>query len=107
MPPATVRRAPAQVHAIRWDRVGRIVLLGVLFGLLVLYVGPARSYVQALGQAKARQAEVGALQREHDRLEARKRALNRPGVIEAEARRLGYVKPGERPYVIEDLPKTK
>jgi len=105
MPPATVRRAPAQVHAIRWVRVGRIVLLGVLFGLLVLYVGPARSYVQALGQAKARQAEVGALQREHDRLEARKRALNRPGVIEAEARRLGYVKPGERPYVIEDLPK--
>src|SRR5213594_4214189 len=101
MPPATVRRAPAQVHAIRWDRVGRIVLLG----LLVLYVGPARSYVQALGQAKARQAEVGALQREHDRLEARKRALNRPGVIEAEARRLGYVKPGERPYVVEDLPR--
>ena len=105
MPAAHARRAPPQVHAIRWDRVGRIVLLGVLFGLLVLYVGPARSYVQALGQAKARQAEVGALQREHDRLEARKRALNRPGVIEAEARRLGYVKPGERPYVIEDLPK--
>jgi len=93
------------VHAIRWDRVGRVVLLGVLFGLLVLYVGPARSYVQALGQANARDADVRALQREHDRLEARRRALNRPGVIEAEARRLGYVKPGERPYVIEDLPK--
>ncbi|HEY3019032.1 MAG TPA: septum formation initiator family protein [Solirubrobacteraceae bacterium] len=105
MPAASARRAPAQVHAIRWDRVGRIVLLCVLCGLAVLYVGPARSYVQALGQAKAREAEVRALQREHDRLEARRRALNRPGVIEAEARRLGYVKPGERPYVIEDLPK--
>ncbi|HEY3190869.1 MAG TPA: septum formation initiator family protein [Solirubrobacteraceae bacterium] len=105
MPAAPARRAPPQVHAIRWDRVGRIVLLGVLFGLVVLYVGPARSYVQALGQAKAREAEVRTLQREHDRLEARRRALSRPGVIEAEARRLGYVKPGERPYIVEDLPK--
>src|SRR5881397_234323 len=98
MPAASARpgraRAAAPVPTIRWDRVGRIVLLGVLVGLVVLYVGPARSYLQALGQSKAREAEVRALEREHDRLEARRRALNRPGVIEAEARRLGYVKPG-------------
>jgi cell division protein FtsB len=91
--------------AIRWDRLGRVALLGVLAGLLILYIGPARSYVQALGQANARNAEVRQLEREHDRLEARRRALGKPGVIESEARRLGYVKPGERPYVIEDLPK--
>ena len=95
----------AAVPNIRWDRLGRVALLCVLAGLLLLYIGPARSYVQALGQAKARQAEVRALQHEHERLEARRVALSKPGVIEAEARRLGYVKPGERPYVIEDLPK--
>ena len=105
MAATSARRASVRLSAIRWDRVGRVALLGVLFGLLLLYIGPARSYVQALGQAKARQAEVLALQREHKRLEARRTALGRPGVIEAEARRLGYVKPGERPYVIENLPK--
>jgi cell division protein FtsB len=101
MSAASIRRA---VPAIRWDRVGRVALLGVLVGLAVLYVGPARSYVQALGQSKAHQAEVRQLEREHARLEARRRALGKPAVIEAEARRLGYVKPGERPYVVEDLP---
>ena len=90
---------------IRWDRVGRVALLCVLAGLLLLYIGPARSYVSAVGQARAKRAEVHALEREHARLEARRRALNRPSVLEAEARKLGYVKPGERPYVVEGLPK--
>jgi cell division protein FtsB len=102
---ATLSAHRAAVSGIRWDRVGRVALLGVLVGLVVLYAGPARSYMQARGEAMARNAEVQRLQREHDRLEARRRALQRPGVVEAEARKLGYVKPGERPYVIEDLPK--
>jgi cell division protein FtsB len=93
------------VPLIRWDRVGRIALLGVLFGIFVLYIGPARSYVQALGQANARRADVHELQAEHQRLESRRIALTKPGVIESEARRLGYVKPGERPYIVQDLPK--
>jgi len=102
---ATLSAHRAAVSGIRWDRVGRVALLGVLVGLVVLYAGPARSYLQARGEARARNAEVQRLQREHERLEARRRALQRPGVVEAEARKLGYVKPGERPYVIEDLPK--
>ena len=98
---ATSFRAPA----IRWDRLARVALLGVLAGLVLLYVGPARSYVSALGQSKAREAEVQRLEAEHARLEARRRALQQPGVLEREMRKLGYVKPGERPYVIEDLPE--
>jgi cell division protein FtsB len=90
---------------IRWDRVGRVALLCVLAGLVLLYIGPARSYLAALGQAKARRAEVATLQREHDRLERLRHALVRPGVLEAEARRLGYVKPGERAYIVEGLPR--
>jgi cell division protein FtsB len=94
----------AAAQHIRWDRVGRVALLCVLVGLVFLYVGPARSYVAALGQASQTRGDLHGLQREHDRLEARKRALASPAVLEAEARKLGYVKPGERPYVVEGLP---
>jgi cell division protein FtsB len=107
MPAASARRAAARpvLPAIRWDRVGRCALLAVFVGIVVLYVGPARSLVQAVGQSKGRNAEVQRLERENKRLEARKHALQQPGVMEREARRLGYVKPGERAYVIRDLPK--
>ena len=97
-------RHAARLPAIRWDRVGRCALLAVFAGIVLLYLGPARSLLQAWGQSKAHTAEVRALQREHDRLEARRRALQRPGVMEQEARRLGYVRPGERAYVIRGLP---
>jgi len=92
------------MHRVRWDRVGRVALLCVLVGIVALYVGPARSYWSALGESKAKRAEVQRLQREHDRLRARKRALSQPETLEREARKLGYVMPGEKAYVIEDLP---
>ena len=94
-----------RLDAIRWDRVGRVALLCVLVGLAFLYIKPASSYFAARGQAKARTAEVHALERERDQLLARRRALKRPAVLEREARRLGYVKPGERAYIVRGLPK--
>ena len=93
------------MHRIRWDRMGRVALLCVLVGIVALYVGPARSYFTALGDSKAKKAEVERLEREHARLKARKKALTQPETLEREARRLGYVKPGEKAYVIEDLPE--
>ncbi|UGS34666.1 FtsB family cell division protein [Capillimicrobium parvum] len=92
------------MHRVRWDRVGRVALLCVLLGIVALYVGPARSYWTALGESKTKNAEVQRLQLEHDRLQARKRALSQPDTLEREARKLGYVLPGEKAYVIEDLP---
>ncbi|MEA2322596.1 MAG: hypothetical protein QOD81_2446 [Solirubrobacteraceae bacterium] len=91
--------------AIRWDRVSRVALLVVLLVLVFLYAGPARSYWDARQEAKQRRGEVAALKRENDRLRARRDALRNPSALEREARRLGMVKPGERPYVIEHLPK--
>lgn len=91
--------------AIRWDRVSRVALLVVLLVLVYLYAGPARSYWDTVQQAKQRRAEVATLKRENDRLRARRDALRSPGALEREARRLGMVKPGERPYIIEHLPK--
>jgi cell division protein FtsB len=92
---------------IRWDRVSRVALLVVLLGLLSLYAGPARSYWDTVQQAKQRRAEVAALKRENVRLRARRDALRRAGALEREARRLGMVKAGERPYVVEHLPRER
>ena len=90
---------------IRWDRVSRVVLLVMLLGLVLLYVGPAHSYWDTMHQAKQRRAEVAELKRENDRLRARRSELRSAGALEREARRLGMVRPGERPYVVENLPK--
>jgi cell division protein FtsB len=89
--------------AIRWDRVSRVALLLVLVGLVYLYANPARAYWDTLQQAQQRRAEVAALKRENARLRARRDELRTPGALEREARRLGMVKPGERPYVVEHL----
>ncbi len=92
------------MHRIRWDRVGRVALLCVLVAIVLLYIGPARSYWTARGEAERKNAEVTRLEREHARLKERRKALTQPQTLEAEARKLGYVKPGEQAYVIEDLP---
>lgn len=89
---------------IRWDRVGRLALLCVLVGLVLLYVRPAVGYVATMRQSSAQRAQVASLEREQRRLDARRRSLRRPGTLEREARKLGYVKAGEKAYVIEDLP---
>jgi cell division protein FtsB len=99
----TQQRRPAA--GIRWDRVGRFCALAVAVGVLLLYVGPAVSYVKTLKESKARSAEVTALEAEKARLLAKRKALKQPATMEREARDLGLVKPGERAYVIKGLPK--
>jgi cell division protein FtsB len=96
---STLRHSP-----VRWDRVGRVALLLLLVGVLALYVRPAIAYVSALRESHRRQADIARLQADHDRLLARRAALRNPQVIETEARRLGMVRAGERPYVVDGLP---
>jgi cell division protein FtsB len=92
---------------IRWDRLSRYGLLVVLVGLMFLYINPLRSYIDTLRESHRRHAEVQGLQRENHRLQAKRRALGDPRTLEAEARRLGMVRPGERAYVISGLPRDK
>ena len=44
--------------------------------------------------------DLRALQREQNRLEARLHQLSGTGAIEREARKMGMVRHGERPYVV-------
>ncbi|MFL5818447.1 MAG: septum formation initiator family protein [Conexibacter sp.] len=116
MPPASsaARRAAARPPAatalgaaalrVRWDRVGRVALLVLLAGVALAYVGPARSLLSTWHDSNAKQAQLQTLEREHEALLSRARALRDPRTVQTEARRLGMVRPGERSYVVRALP---
>ena len=92
--------SPRPRPAIRWDRVGRVALLLVLAGVIMLYVNPLRDWWSTMNEAEARRGEVERLRHEHRALEAQRDALRDPAALEREARRLGMVRRGERPYVV-------
>jgi cell division protein FtsB len=89
---------------IRWDRVGRFALLTTLVAILLLYISPAKHWIQQSRTASAQQDELRELTDENRELKRKVRALRDPGALEREARRLGMVRQGERAYVIENLP---
>jgi cell division protein FtsB len=108
-PSSSLSRTPttslgAAALRVRWDRVGRVALLLLLAIVLLAYVGPARSLVTTWHTSNAKQAQLHALEHEHEALVQRATSLRNPRTVEAEARRLGMVRPGERSYVIEGLP---
>jgi cell division protein FtsB len=90
--------------SIRWDRVGRVALLGTLGVIMLLYVSPARHWIEQSRTAGEQNSELRELQAKNRQLERRVRELRTPGALEREARRLGMVRQGERSYVIENLP---
>ena len=91
----------ARASSIRWDRVGRIALVGVLGVILLLYASPLLHWVEQSRTAHEQRAELRLLEREHRVLAARARALRSAEAIEREARALGMVRRGERAYVID------
>lgn len=93
----------AATQRIRWDRVGRWALLLVLAGVLYLYIGPTRAWISAYQEAGVKRSEVAALKARNTELKAERERLRSPDAIEREARRLGYVRAGERSYVVEGL----
>lgn len=98
------RTAPA--GGIRWDRIGRLALIVVAVVVAALYVGPAIGLLESVQEKGQRQQELQQLEQRNQQLRQRKNALNDPATLEREARRLGKVRPGERSYVIEGLPKN-
>jgi cell division protein FtsB len=89
---------------VRWERVGRYGLLFVLTIVVGLYVEHALSYLSTRSQADQQQAIVRSLQRQNSELAREAQSLTDPATIVRDARALGMVRPGERPYVITGLP---
>ena len=90
--------------SIRWDRVGRYALLGTLLVILLLYISPALHWLQESRTDGEQRQELRDLSRQNRALKRRVRQLHDPRALEREARAMGYVRRGERAYVIEDLP---
>jgi len=94
-------------EGIRWDRLARSGLLAVLGIILLLYISPIVHWVQQSGTAAHERSQVKSLQAEYDALLTRLHQLRSPGAVEQEARKLGMVAPGERPYVVEGVPGAR
>lgn len=102
--PNTARRrtaaAPRRAGGIRWERVGRLALLGVLGIIMVLYIPPVTHWFQQRSTAERSAQQLSELEAERARLKTRLRELSGPGAIEREARKLGMTRRDERPYVV-------
>jgi cell division protein FtsB len=81
-------------------------MLAVLCAILYLYVSAGVSLLSSWRESKRDNAQVGALERQNRVLRSRRTTLTGPGTMQAEARRLGMVKPGEQTYVVSDLPSN-
>jgi cell division protein FtsB len=87
--------------ARRWFAVGAFVLVGLL------YYRPLHDYLGARSQRAARVAAVRVLQREQASLERRLHRASSPTALAAEARGLGYVRPGEHLFIVKDIPQWR
>jgi cell division protein FtsB len=88
---------------IRWDRVGRIALVLVLFGVMVSYLNPMVNLLQAWQGSKASEQQLAQLKQERAALARELREVSSPATLEREARKLGMVRPGEHAYVVHGL----
>jgi cell division protein FtsB len=89
---------------IHWDKLGRVVLVIVLFGIFASYVNPAVNFIDAWRDSHAERSELAQLKQEHSRLQARASSLDDADAAARAARKLGMVAEGERSYVIHGLP---
>lgn len=99
-PRLTLRESALRV---RWERLGRIVLVGVFAIVFALYLKQGLSLLATHSQAQGQLAIIERLARANKQLEAQRAALSDPTTIELDARKLGMVNPGERPYVVTGL----
>lgn len=97
----TGRRVGRSALVRRWLAV---VALGVS---AFLYYRPVVTYLERRGEVARAGAEVRALETERKALERRLGAQTSTASLLREARRLGYVKPGERLFIVKGIPQWR
>ena len=85
--------------ARRWFAMGALVLVGLL------YYRPLHDYFDARSQHAAQLAAVRKLQKEQAALEQQLKHASSDTALAAEARTLGYVRPGEHLFIVKDIPQ--
>ena len=96
-------RSARRGSRIRWDRLGRVALVLVLFVVIASYVGPSLNVFESWRDSTAAESRLAELKDENDRLTRQAKALERDAAATAEARKLGMVGPSERAYVVDGL----
>jgi cell division protein FtsB len=91
------RRPAASRILLRW--LGVAVVGFVAF----LYSQPVRSYLSARDTLTERAQEVRVLRTQKLRLQQQLLESDTPEMLTREARRLGYVKPGERLFIVKGI----
>jgi uncharacterized protein HemX len=103
-PEAPAKKRPKQrSRSARSTILLRWCIVGALGLAAFLYYRPLSSYVETRATLNARQAEVGELRAEKARLQARLERSTTLATLSREARRLGFVRPGERLYVVKGI----
>ncbi|MEZ0578594.1 septum formation initiator family protein [Nocardioides sp. MH1] len=99
---ATVARVRAEErHRSRLTGRAAILVL-VLAVLAVSYASSMRAYLQQRHQIDSLENQISERQKSIDDLEREKERWDDPAFVVEEARKAGYVKPGETPYVVID-----
>jgi cell division protein FtsB len=71
--------------------------------MLGLYARPLHSYFGKRAQLERTRAQVEQLRAQHSRLQRDVASADTPQALIREARRLFYVKPGERLYIVKGV----
>jgi cell division protein FtsB len=91
------RRHPPGRYLLRWLAVAVVAFVAFL------YSQPLRSYLTARKALTQRTEEVRSLHAEKLRLQRRLTEADTSEDLTRQARRLGYVKPGERLFIVKGL----
>ena len=81
--------------------MGALVLVGLL------YYRPLHDYFGARAQRAAQLTAVRKLQEEQVVFEKRLRHASSDAALAAEARTLGYIRPGEHLFIVKDIPQWR
>jgi cell division protein FtsB len=95
--PKRRKRIPHRRFLVRWLVLGVFVFVGFL------YYQPLRSYLETRDALAGRAGEVRKLREEKRMLQERLTHADTEQALTREARRLGYVKPGERLYIVKGI----
>jgi cell division protein FtsB len=91
------RRPPRSKLALRWAAVGALALVAFF------YYRPLHSYFSTRDALAQRSAQVAQLRREHRKLVRRLADSTSTEALERQARRLGFVKPGEQLFIVKGI----
>ena len=95
------RKAAPRIGRRRLRLLWAIGLVGVA---VYLYYQPIASYVETRNDLTTRRSDVDSLRLVRAELELRLVNSTSVGSLEREARRINYVKPGERLFVVKGIP---